>query len=111
MSTSNSPPHPRPEASSQFRDDVTNFDLVSSTSLGPASQGLGSGKRKREDDDDTASEAVDTSKIRKKLKVEGAPGVEVEFPLLRPETVPDTLATAENPADVRNSLLPRPYYC
>ncbi|KAI9461569.1 hypothetical protein BJY52DRAFT_184299 [Lactarius psammicola] len=123
MSMSNSGPDPLPEASSQPGDGVTAIlspdstslgpDASTSTSLplvdtsplevpGPGNKVTSEGKRKQEDDSDTALDAVDTSGTRKKLKLE-ASDVE-EFLLVRPEVVSATAAAVESPAN--NAELP-----
>ncbi|KAH9063906.1 hypothetical protein EDB87DRAFT_77882 [Lactarius vividus] len=93
-----SEPDPRPGASSQPGDGVTAILSPDSTSLGfDANATASEGKRKPEDDSDTALSAVGTSGTRKKLKLE-ASDVE-EFPLVRP-----TEAAAESRA--HNAELP-----
>lgn len=123
MSTLNSGFDPRPEASLQPGDGVIAILSPDSTSLGPndasasASPPLvgtnslevpgdkvaSEGKRKQEDDSDTALDAVDASGTRKKLKLEASDVEEVL--LVRPaEAVSGTEAAVESPAN--NAELP-----
>ncbi|KAI9439913.1 hypothetical protein H4582DRAFT_2056591 [Lactarius indigo] len=122
MSTLNSGSDTRPAASSQPGDGVIAILIPGSTSLGPGvsasaspplvgttsleapgNQVTSEGKRKQEDDSDTAPDAIDTSGTRKKLKLE-APDVE-EFPFIgSTEAVSSTESVVESPAN--NAELP-----
>lgn len=104
----NIPPDPRPEPSSQLGD-VTAILTPDSTSpgpdattsaspllVGPSDQMTSEGKRKQEDDSETA---LDASTTRKKLKLEASDTD--EFPLIKSEAVSDAV---DNPANVRDAL-------
>ncbi|KAH8995007.1 hypothetical protein EDB92DRAFT_1848667 [Lactarius akahatsu] len=114
-----SEPDPRQEASSQQGDGVAAILSPDSMSLGsdantsaslplvgtsslkaPGDKVASEGKRKQEDDSDTALDAVNTSGTRKKLKLEAS-----DVLLLRPaEAVSGTEAAVESPAN--NAELP-----
>ena len=127
MSMLDSRPDLRPEAFSQ-PGDVTAILTPNSTSLGPdastnaspplagaststleapgpGDRMVSEGKRKQEDDSETA---LDASMARKKLKLEASDAE--EFPLVRSEAVSDAAAAVDNPANVCDALRPR-HHC